>query len=105
MLLNIPSFSLIQPDKNIKGAQVTLGNDNKAFKPDFYGLRVSKHKKRKNSSGNWRRPFRQVNNAKENKLHLVWRQLELPFTSLWVQVDKSDLFGYNCREALKTKQH
>ena len=40
MLLNIPSFSLIQPDKNIKGAQVTLGNDNKAFRPDFYGLRV-----------------------------------------------------------------
>jgi len=46
-----------------------------------------------------------VNTAIENKFHLVWKQLELSFTRLWVQVDKSDLFGYNFREALKTKQH
>jgi len=40
MLLHITSFSFIQPDKDIKRVQVNLGNDNKAFKPDFYGLRV-----------------------------------------------------------------
>ena len=74
MLLHITSFTFIQPDKDIKRAQVNLGNKNKAFRPDFYGLRVFRALKVKSSLGNWSRPFRQVNNAKENKLHLVWRQ-------------------------------
>ena len=51
MLVHITSFSSLQPDKDIKRAQLNLGNDNKAFKPDFYGLRVLEHLRQKAAWG------------------------------------------------------
>ena len=51
MLVHITSFSFIQPDKDIKRAQVKLGNDNKAFRPDFHGVRILEHCRQKTVQG------------------------------------------------------
>ena len=51
MLVHITSFSFIQPDKDIKRAQVNLGNNNKAFRPDFHGVRILVYCRQKTVQG------------------------------------------------------